>query len=1163
MTGVLIHPMRSEETRNLSAVGSTIFEGRFEVRALLGIGSFGRVSHCFDREAQREVALKELNRFGADALLRFKKEFRTLTDVHHPNLVRLFELLESDDRRWAFTMELVPGTDFLSWVRGGDHACGYHEDRLREALGQLTKGLVSLHGLGMLHRDVKPENIRVTPEGRVVLLDFGLVTHLEAGKQTTEAAGVGTAAYMAPEQASQRVGPEADFYAVGVLLYEALTGRLPFEGSAVSILIDKSMRPPPSPRQHNADVASDLERLSLALLERDIGRRAGANDVLHTLGIEVSRSFPALLTSGGHSPSALVGRERELQALHEEWQLSQQNGFRVVLIEGTSGIGKTALMDAAVAQLAVKEPGLLTLRGRCHAAEQVRYKVWDGVADALCRYLLGLPRAECAALIPDQADYLSVLFPVLARVDALPKRAPSRLRIDTRAQRFAMFEQFGELLARVTRVRPIVICVDDLQWGDLDSLAVLQVLLSLPNKSRLLFLGTVRPLDELEQELASKLHEIMRSSTRFARLSVGTLDEVASTRLSADLLGLPLDHPTVLGVTREALGNPWSAVQMTHALEELGDHDAPLRDFDGTLRRRIEKLGPDAQRVMELLAVAGGPQPSAVIRRALGIDGSAFEQAMATLRAHKLSRPATRGTWVCYHDRVREAIVADLSGAVIKATHSHLAQAWQREGGAPERIAAHFRAAEERTLALPWLERAADAAEQTGAYGQAVELYREALSIREQRGEPPADLKPLRLALAETLSSAGRGAESARALLGLLETAGAAERAGLKVRAAEQLLRAGQVQEGLAAAKVAFESLEMPWPKSPTRALVRMLWQNAALSLRGYKVKLRPEPLPLLDQARLDALVRLSQPLSWADLVRAGELSIRYLRAALDGGERDHVGRALLLQGLMAAMQGPDGKLASELFAQADPLVERSQSASLVALRHFAHGAAMLSTGHAIRAAPELEAAHATYETHCASETWQIANVRSVYMPARIAVGDHRSFLADAERWISDALLRGDTFAFTSCVVTGAGYTRHLMADAPARALDEIDTAMAVWEGETFGIQHCFALTSRQVVHCYAGGVNALEAIEREWPRARKSVLWRMGMTRELLLVSRGYAALSACAVDPDNVRYRQVLSSACADLAKARSYLGRSSGHFILAQKAWLEGEAACSTGA
>ncbi len=223
-----------------------------------------------------------MRRFEAAALYRLKQEFRALADVTHPNLVTLYELL-SDGDEWFFTMELIEGQNLLEYILertcpgrldsasdfsraptldvepelqdpGVTQPFGYkglesrtvetssplpalnsplNVERLRDAFAQLTEGVCALHEAGILHRDIKPPNVLVTREGRVVLLNFGLAAELAPADLSQSVHLVGTPSYMSPEQAAALAVSEAsDWYSVGVMLYEALTGRLPFTGEA-------------------------------------------------------------------------------------------------------------------------------------------------------------------------------------------------------------------------------------------------------------------------------------------------------------------------------------------------------------------------------------------------------------------------------------------------------------------------------------------------------------------------------------------------------------------------------------------------------------------------------------------------------------------------------------------------------------------------------------------------------------------------------------------------------------------------------------------------------------------------------------------------------------------------------------------------------------------
>ncbi|MCA9680340.1 MAG: serine/threonine protein kinase, partial [Myxococcales bacterium] len=218
--------------------------GRFDLRDRLGAGAVGEVFRVHDRERECDVALKTVRAPSGRELYRFKREFRALADLAHPNLVQLHELYVVDDQ-WMFTMELVDGTPLLDRVRPGDVL---DLDRLRDALYQLADGLIALHGAGKLHRDLKPANVLVEPGGRVVIVDFGLVANLDTAdiEHTHERAAVGTPTYMSPEQAADApLTPASDWYAVGAMLHVALTGRPPFTGDVGEVLAAKQAGPPP------------------------------------------------------------------------------------------------------------------------------------------------------------------------------------------------------------------------------------------------------------------------------------------------------------------------------------------------------------------------------------------------------------------------------------------------------------------------------------------------------------------------------------------------------------------------------------------------------------------------------------------------------------------------------------------------------------------------------------------------------------------------------------------------------------------------------------------------------------------------------------------------------------------------------------------------------
>src|SRR6185312_9685936 len=252
---------------------------RYDVVRRLGEGGMGIVFEAIERERGTRVALKMLRRLDADTLLRLKEEFRALQDLEHPNLIRLGELT-CDEGTWFFTMELVDGEHFQAWLRqhGGDQSA------TRKAFAQLARGLVALHAAGKVHRDVKPSNVLVAKDGRVVLVDFGLVRDATRATPDEDDMLVGTISHMAPEQAlGEEVGPPSDWYAVGAILYEHLAGRAPYDGSATEIVSQKIGRDPPPPHTIASDVPADLDALCMELLARDPTQRPAGAEVLRRI----------------------------------------------------------------------------------------------------------------------------------------------------------------------------------------------------------------------------------------------------------------------------------------------------------------------------------------------------------------------------------------------------------------------------------------------------------------------------------------------------------------------------------------------------------------------------------------------------------------------------------------------------------------------------------------------------------------------------------------------------------------------------------------------------------------------------------------------------------------------------------------------------------------
>jgi serine/threonine protein kinase len=270
----------------------------------------GAVYEAHDRSRDRLVAVKTLQTFDPYQLYCLKNEFRALADVLHPNLVALFELVQ-EDADWWLVMERVHGRSVDKWVcpeqpDSGALQSGASVSRVRESFAQIAQGLRALHRAGKLHRDLKPSNVLVEEGGRAVLLDFGLVVDRAAASEPPLTRRAGTAEYLSPERMRGEAAQEAsDWYALGVMLYEALTGLLPRGPRKLS-------GPLRVPQTVDPSVPEDLSALCLELLAEDPAQRPS--------GREIVRRLRGKSSSGSPAPDALqllLGRDAELVALEQ------------------------------------------------------------------------------------------------------------------------------------------------------------------------------------------------------------------------------------------------------------------------------------------------------------------------------------------------------------------------------------------------------------------------------------------------------------------------------------------------------------------------------------------------------------------------------------------------------------------------------------------------------------------------------------------------------------------------------------------------------------------------------------------------------------------------------------------------------------------------------
>jgi hypothetical protein len=1093
---------------------------RFELVHRLGGGGFGTVYRAIDRRRGQQVALKVLHHHDADALYRFKREFRALADISHPNLVALHELF-SDGLQWFFTMELLEGVDFLS------HVCGEQAPSdplatsrrapadpasLRPALQQLARGVHALHRFGRLHRDIKPSNVLVTSEQRVVLLDFGLVAELELDRSSQERI-VGTVAYMAPEQLGGASATIAvDWYAVGVMLYQALTGRLPHEGDP-RMMVHAKRSTPPSPTQLGADCPRDLAELALALLASEPERRPDGETILALLGRtgsapdEIPRppapGLGRVWLPGGSLPpvdAPFVGRARELAALREAFAAVEQGRAATACVHGPSGIGKSDLVLQLVRGLAARER-VLVLRGRCDEREAVPYKALDQLMDELCNHLHSLPAAEADALMPRHIHMLARLFPVMRRVEAVHRApgAPSELCADPHEVRRLGCLALRELLGRLSDRGRLVLVLDDLQWGDLDSALLLTEVLRKPDPPAMLLVACYRSRTESSSPfLRAFLGEELPDRRT---VELGALSPEESSELARGACERPLRAEELTSIVEEAGGNPFFIGELVRFLEQTRSTQPGRIEPSLTLERvvmaRVMRLSVAARRLLETAAVAGGATAERVLVDAANV-GAHARRAFVQLRNAHLIRTSVLGEELIetFHDRIRETVVAHLTAAELRELHRRLALALEStRRGEPEVLIRHYRGAGEHARAGELAVLAGDAATHGLAFDRAVSLYRLALELKEF---DVVEARALRIKLAEALADAGRGSEAAREFSRTADQAEGALAVELRQRAGRQLLVSGRVDEGLGLIEQVLPAYGLRLRRDPRLAALSLLWRRARLRLRGLEFQERSEddiaPAAL---RRIDSAAGLGRGLALVDAIRGSDVMTHSLLMALDAGEPTRILVTLCGEVNYSATLGSRGaERTRALLERLRRLGERYDSPLARGLVELATAFFLHISNYDFGAALEHYDECRKVLSECPGSAWERDTAAYLALDLLWYTGQLRELERRVELLLHQAERRGNRYLGTA-LRTSASHVAWLVRDCPEELRRTVGEAMSEWSQSGFQMQHWWELWALSHLDLYCGeGAAALARLRERWPALRRSLLLSVQIVR-------------------------------------------------------------------
>lgn len=1061
---------------------------RYTLLEEIGAGGMGVVYRARDEARARHVALKTFRASSAKELYRLKTEFRALAGVRHSNVVEMYDLVVTELGTCFYTMELIDGVVVSQYCWQGDHnsllargselplspansatvdrtaswprlgqelRASVNIDRVRQILAQLASAVSAIHGAGVLHRDLKPDNMLVTRAGVLKLIDFGLVANREHGGSdaTVENRILGSLAYMSPEQSvAAPLSPASDWYAVGVTLFELLTGQLPFDGSASDLIRSKRGGTAPRPSSLNPLVPEDLDELCVRLLATRPEDRATADDVASVVQQRRASTLP--LGTSAFEDEGFTGREEEIAELQRAFVKSRAGRAVVIGVDGPSGIGKSTLVREAVRRLRTAHPNLAHIQGKCSAHEYVQFGALDVLVDSLCALWRSMPMETARLILPDEPALLPSIFPVLETVPAIAERLHevSNLPEDGPQRREAAFLALSQTLSRLSEYRPLIVVLDDFQRADNESHAVLTGLLRGTSVPAMLLVLVYRDAPDLK--LPSAVGE-PTATLQIERLSRAQIREVCLNS------GEPLSPTELEHVVSECEGHPLFALELARHVA-IGGVGTQAPSLQGAIQARVRRLDLPAQRMVELLGLSTHALPPSVVARVLEMGTAESHGLLEELERKGLAR-AVEGRdgprFEPYHDQSRAAFRGLLHDRGSGSLHRRLAEAWTAEESPPQLpIAEAWHAAGELALARSAYQRAAVGASTRMQYGLAADLYRIVIELLGEQA-PREERAAVTRARAQTLSLDGRTAEAATLFAEAAELGAPDEYMQCKRDEAHCLLACGELERGEALYREVMIAAGSPLPTNIVSAGLE--WLVSTIRLRFFKRRW-PTDVPRLEQPLPDAF-RVRWDGAWGfhfnDLILTAVLFFRSLRWAEREGHRKALALTLYTHSSLQAAFGPrHAKHARSLLTEASSL-GLDGDAYVAAVRTMALGAHRYYAGRYEEALQLLQESAIWFRRSPGSakeeSAMELSRLWTLYY-----LGDLVGLREGRERYLRQAIARGDATARTFAIV-GTAALALLSEDRSDECVANAREVLATHRpGEPFRFAHFFAMHS-------------------------------------------------------------------------------------------------------
>jgi ABC-type oligopeptide transport system substrate-binding subunit/predicted Ser/Thr protein kinase len=779
----------AQEHRAEKPVIGTCINDRYRLDAELGQGGMGVVYRAHDTLLDRPVAVKVVSKasLGTEGRARLMHEAKAAAQLNHPNIIAIYDAGQSEGLPFI-VMELVEGPSLYQHRPADLHEIISYARHICAALDHA-------HARGIIHRDLKPENVVIAPDGTAKLTDFGLARSV-ASRITDQGAIVGSVFYLAPELAlGKEYDGRADLYALGVMLYELATGRLPFTAEDPLAVISQHLHAPViPPRAKKPQLPAALDALIVRLLSKDPqDRPASAASVLRELeqpGLLDRDAVPAreLSVLERIERGRMVGRERELQQATALWSRALDGEGRMLLISGEPGIGKTRLVRELMTHVEVS--GGRALVGASYAEGGTPYAPFRQIIRQVLRSVspevrlrsvspqvrlrsvspearldttsvhsehgLGVPAAVLADLLM-LAPELRSNFPEL----------PPRPEPDPQAEQPRLMENLLIFFSTLSHNAPLLLVLEDAHWADSGSLSLLRHLARHARHQQLMTVATYR---EVELDQARPLHEVLLDLQRerlAIRIKLPRLNRTQTAELLEALFAEPITPELLDGIYRETEGNPFFIEEVCKALVESGGlyfeegrwHRPSVEELGipqsvrVAIQARVARLSEQAQDTLRLAAILGRQFALDTLAQAIKADEDRLIDDLESAERSQLIEQVSGeegGTFAFAHGLIPSTLVDGLRTLQRRRLHHRAAQAIEaRHPDDFEALAHHYTQAGQAEKAIEYVLKAGDRARGLYAHQEAVKYYQQALEFLKQAGDAERAARTLmKLALA-------------------------------------------------------------------------------------------------------------------------------------------------------------------------------------------------------------------------------------------------------------------------------------------------------------------------------------------------------------------------------------------------------------------------------